>query len=284
MMRARRQLVHPGPAVNPRLTVQPCSVERLELTLPAGGTVLDTVAAVLHGRGIETAMLEMSGAVLEPLAYVIPAQSPDPDHVAWYSTPRRPEGRGRVERAVLSFGRDGAAPFLHCHGIWHHADGHRGGGHLLTDQSVLAEEVPVQVWAIRGAGLARLPDLETNFNILMPVAQGAPDPQQARGLLVRIRPNFDLHTGLETAAWAQGLGEASVHGVVSLVDCAFEDGRFMDSFASEGFIRQGRITGGRADLDLGLAAMSAEVFEGKVQRGGNGICIASELLIVETRE
>jgi predicted DNA-binding protein with PD1-like motif len=283
MIRVRRQLQQPGPATNPRLTVQPCSVTRLELTLPAGGTVLETVAAVLHGRGIETAILEMPGAVLEPLAYVIPAESPDPDHVAWYSTLRKPEGRGRVEHAILSFGRDGAAPFLHCHGIWHHADGHRGGGHLLPDQSVLAEETLVQVWAIQGAGLARLPDPETNFSILMPVAQGAPDPQQARGLLVRIKPNFDLHIGLESAARAQGFSEASVHGVVSLVDCAFEDGQFMDSFASEGFIRQGRITGGRAELDLGLAAMSAKVFEGAVQRGGNGICIASELLIVETR-
>ncbi|MCC7319708.1 MAG: DUF296 domain-containing protein [Rubellimicrobium sp.] len=283
MMRARRRVQHPGPATAPRLTVQPCSVRRLELTLPAGGTVLDTVAAALHGRGIEAAILEMSGAALDPLVYVIPATSPDAGHVAWYSAPRRPDGRGRVERAVLSFGRDGAAPFLHCHGIWHHADGHRGGGHLLTDQSVLAEEAPVLVWAIQGAGLARLPDPETNFSILMPFGQGRPDPDQARGLLVRIKPNVDLHTGLEAAARAQGLREASVHGVVSLVDCAFEDGRFMESFASEGFVRQGRIAGGRADLDLGLAALSAEVFEGRVRRGGNGICIACELLIVETR-
>lgn len=283
MMPARRSLQQPGPASDPRVTVRPCSVTRLVVMLPAGGTVLDTVAQVLQARGIEAAILELTGGALEPLAYVIPAESPDADHVAWYSTPRKPEGRGRIERAVLSFGRDGAAPFVHCHGIWHHADGYRGGGHLLTDQSVLAEETLVQVWAIQGAGLLRQPDPETNFSILMPVEQGAPDPNQARGLLVRIKPNFDLHEGLESAARAQGLGEASVHGVVSLVDCAFEDGRFMSSFASEGFIHQGHISGGRADLDIGVAAMSAEVFEGRVQRGGNGICIASELLIVETR-
>lgn len=284
MMRVRRQLVQPGPATSPRLTVQPCSVERLDLVLPAGRTVLEAVAGVLRERGIDTAIIEMSGAVLAPLVYVIPAESPDPDHVAWYSTPRRPEGPGRVELAVLSFGQDGAAPFVHCHGIWRHADGHRGGGHLLPDLSVLAEETVASVWAIRGAGLERQPDPETNFSILMPVARGTPDPQQARGLLVRIKPNFDLHTGLESVAWAHGFGPGSVHGVVSLVDCAFADGQFMESFASEGFIRQGRIAGGRAELDLGLAAMSAEVFEGTVKPGGNGICIASELLIVETSE
>ena len=280
-MRTRRLLRQPGPELEPRVVALPCSVQKLVLRFPAGKSVLSGISDVLAVNGIETAMLEFAGGRLSPLVYVIPAVSTEPAHVAWYSDQRRPEGVARFERAVMSFGWDKGEPFLHCHGIWLHADGFRGGGHLITDQSVFAEEVEATVWAICGARLERLPDEETNFSLLTPIASGQADPGGIRGVLLRIRPNFDIHGGIETAARANGIGRGRVHGVISLVDCDFEGGQFMESYASEGFIHAGHLEGGIAQLSVGVAAMNGEVFEGGLVRGGNVICIASEILVIQ---
>lgn len=57
----------------------------------------------------------------------------------------------------------------------------------------------------------------------------------------------------------------------------------MASFASEAFIKNGRLENGMINLTIGVAALDARVFEGEIVRGGNITCIACELLIVESR-
>lgn len=275
-----RFLRQPGPALAPRVVAVPCGVRPGRVAFPGGARVLPAVASALAEAGIDAAILEFDAGDLEPLVYVVPATSPDADHVAWYSEPRRPAGRARIARAVMSYGQDQGAPFLHCHGIWLHADGFRGGGHLVPDASVFAGPVAARVWAISGARLDRRFDAETNFSLFTPVAGGEVDGSAARGVLLRIKPNADIHAAIETAAADRGIRHGRIHGVCSLVDCDFADGRHMDSFASEAFIREGRLDEGVATLSIGVAALGGAVFDGEIRRG-NVICIASEILVVE---
>jgi predicted DNA-binding protein with PD1-like motif len=261
-------------------------VRQFKLRLPAGVPVHQAISKALEAENIETAIIEFEAAYLSPLVYVIPAHSPDSEHVAWYSERRKPTGVAQIEHAVMSFGYDNGAPFLHCHGIWVHGDGFRGGGHLMTEESTFARDAEATVWVVAGARFERLADTETNFSLLTPVAgrQSTNAMMMSRALLVRIKPNSDIHTSIEATASAYGIRHATIYGVCSLIDCDFVDGRHMASFASEAFIKNGRLENGMARLSIGVAALDARVFEGEIVRGGNVTCIACELLVVESRE
>lgn len=277
-----RVLTQPGPASDPRVVVERCVARRLRMQFRAGVPVLSAVAEALAEQQIETAIIEFSSGELSPLVYVIPATSPDAEHAAWYSEPRSPEGRASIEQAVMSFGWDSDDPFLHCHGIWIDADGRRCGGHLLPERTMFATDTDATVWAIGGARLERIFDPETNFSLLTPVGKNVSGQPNTRALLLRVKPNVDIHTAIEMAAMEHGIEQGSVHGVCSLVDCDFADGSYMSSFASEGFIKDGEIKNKKAKLTVGIAAMNEEIFEGEIARGGNIVCIATEILVVGT--
>lgn len=279
---AKRFIRHPGPLSEPRVISQECSASRRSLFFQPGKPVLEAVGEALAAEGVDSALIEFTGGKLSPLVYVIPAPSPDEAYAAWYSDTRCPDGTAQFERAVMSFGRRGQAPFIHCHGIWNHADGFRGAGHLIPHETVFAEEVKATVYAISGAIFDQQPDAETNFPLLTPVPNGAAREEEPRAVLVRAKPNTDIHTALRESALRHGIKNASIHGVASLVGCDFVDGRNMESYASELFIREGWIEDAGVTIDIGVVGMDGEIFEGEVLRGGNVICIACELLIVET--
>ncbi|WP_414735954.1 PCC domain-containing protein [Ensifer adhaerens] len=277
----QRHISHPGPQSQPRVISQPCSARRLSIRFQPGKSVLEAVAEALGAAGVDSAVIEFDAGKLRPLVYVIPAPSADEAFAAWYSDIRRPDGTARFERVVMSYGRRGEAPFIHCHGIWRHADGFRGAGHLIPHETVFAEEVEATVYALSGAILDQQPDPETNFPLLTPVPNGVAREGGHRAVLVRAKPNTDIHAALEEVASRHGIRNASIHGIGSLVGCDFVDGRQMVSYASELFIREGRIDSGEATIDIGVVGIDAEIFEGEILRGGNVICIACELLIVE---
>lgn len=277
----RRSIQHPGPASEPRVLAQACSARRLTLTFQSGKPVLDAVTEALADEGIDSAVIEIEGGSFDPLVYVIPAPSPDDSHAAWYSDTRRPDGRAQLERVVMSYGSRQGAPFIHCHGIWIHADGFRGAGHLIPHEAAFGGEVQATVHALSGAILDQQADAETNFTLLTPVANGAATESETRAVLLRIKPNTDIHQALEETARANGIEAATVHGIGSLVGCDFADGSHMASYASELFIREGRIEAGRAAIDIAVVDIDAEIFDGEITRGGNDVCVTCELLIVE---
>ena len=262
------------------MLTQGCSVRKLQLRFYAGLPVLDAVAKALTAEGIEGAVIEIEGGSFAPLVYVIPAPSLDDSHAAWYSDTRKPDGVALGESLVMSFGRRKGEPFIHCHGIWIHADGFRGAGHLIPHEAMFAEEVEATVYAVSGAILEQQQDSETNFTLLTPVPNGSAGSDQARGVLLRIKPNTDIHAAVEQAASSAGIAQASIHGIGSLVGCDFVDGTHMASYASELFIRNGSVEDGTAALDIAIVDVDAAIFEGEIMRGTNPVCVTCELLIV----
>jgi len=63
--------------------------------------------------------------------------------------------------------RDGA-PFFHCHGLWTEADGRASGGHMLPDETIVAEPFAVEAFGLDGAMFTAEPDPETNFKLFGP--------------------------------------------------------------------------------------------------------------------
>src|SRR6202035_1949232 len=108
-----------------------------------------------------------------PPAYVMPALSKTGDNAAFYSDIFRPAGVARLKLARMTLGaRDGAA-FFHCHGLWSEADGRINGGHILPEETVVAEPFEVEAFGLDGAVFTAETDPETNFRLFGPVCSDA---------------------------------------------------------------------------------------------------------------
>ena len=111
-------VTHPGPANDARLELVPCAGRPVALTLRAGRPLEDAVGEAMAEAGLDSAWLEIAEAPVSRLDYVIPALSPDADHVAWYSDIRALGGPGRIDRLGMVVGTHDGASFLHGHGLW----------------------------------------------------------------------------------------------------------------------------------------------------------------------
>src|SRR5258708_27047387 len=141
--------------------------------------------------------------------------------------------------------RDGAA-FFHCHALWIEADGRPGGGHILPEETVIAEPIKVEAFGLDGAVFEAEPDPETNFKLFGPVACAATGAKTtSRAFALRLRPNQDFAGALEAFCRERGIIRAKLHGGVgSIIGARFTDGRIVKPFATEMAVRSGVIAPG----------------------------------------
>jgi predicted DNA-binding protein with PD1-like motif len=280
-----RSIQHLGEALEPRVLALPCAARKMRLSFRPGASVLASITEAFAEHGIESAVVEIPRGALEPLIYVIPADSDDGVHAAWYSEIHAPEGRAEIEGLTLTFGRRDGETFLHCHGIWRHADGFRGAGHIMPMDAQFAEPVEGDVIALSGAILDQLEDSETNFRLFTPVPLTSAS-EGRRAILCRIKPNEEIHAALERTAAEHGIEKATIHGIGSLVGCDFVDGQYMASTASELFIRNGTLEtkdgAPVSRLDIAIVDKHEKIFEGEITRGVNTVCVTCEIVIVES--
>ena len=48
----------------------------------------------------------------------------------------------------MTLGERDGAPFFHCHGLWTEADGRLGGGHLLPEETMVAEDFDASAFGV----------------------------------------------------------------------------------------------------------------------------------------
>jgi predicted DNA-binding protein with PD1-like motif len=108
--------------------------------------------------------------------------------------------------------------------------------------------------------------------------------------VVRLKPNEDLVTGVETACREHGLTHAVVRSAVgSLVDAVLEAGDRVVQIPGPGIeiltlageVRPGAGGAPEADLRGTIADGKAQVYGGRFRRGANPICITLELVLQE---
>jgi predicted DNA-binding protein with PD1-like motif len=100
--------------------------------------------------------------------------------------------------------RDGA-PFYHCHALWTEASRRINGGHMLPEETVVAEPFEVEAFGIDGALFTAEPDPETNFKLFGPVSIAATGAKtSSRAFALRLRPNQDFAGALEGFCRAGG--------------------------------------------------------------------------------
>jgi predicted DNA-binding protein with PD1-like motif len=281
-----RRIEQPGPPVAERIQWVEARGRAFAFTLEPGLPLLEAARRGFAAEGFASGTLNIGGGALGPFAYVMPALSKTRQNAAFYSETFRPEGLTRLKLAAMTLGVRDRAPFFHCHGLWTEADGRMSGGHMLPEETVVAEPFAVDAFGIDGALFAAEPDPETNFKLFGPVraeARGA--ATTGRAFALRLRPNQDFATALEGFCRDRGVFRAKIHGGVgSTIGARFSDGGIIEPFATELAISAGAIAPGaggtaEAKLDVALVDHTGGLAEGRLIRGDNPVLMTMELVL-----
>ena len=281
-----RAIVQPGPPVAERVQWVEARGRAFTFTLEAGLPLLEAAHRGFAAQGFAGGTLNIRRGALGPFGYVMPALSKTPEYAAFYSETFRPQGVTRLMLAAMTLGVRDGAPFSHCHGLWTEADGRANGGHMLPEETIVAEPFEVDAFGIDGAVFAADPDPETNFKLFGPVAsevRGA--STTSRAIALRLRPNQDFASTLEGFCRDRGIARAKIHGGVgSTIGARFADGRVVDPFATELAISSGSIAPGaggalEAALDVALVDYTGGLAEGRLVRGDNPVLMTMELVL-----
>ncbi|WP_368669565.1 DUF296 domain-containing protein [Agrobacterium sp. a22-2] len=238
------------------------------------------VARMFAEAGCVGGVLSLQGGSCSPYRYVLPALASDKDHAAWYSDTFAPKNGASIIKATAIVGRRDGAPFLHCHGLWDTGEDGVRMGHMLPFDCVIEQPIAVTGFGSTTALFEGLPDPETNFTLFS--VQG--DPVEGGGLFLRVRPNEDICTTIETACRHHAIKEARIFGIGSIYEPVFENGSRIPCIATEIEIESGLVettgNGPRATLDVAVVDVDGAIFHGRLKHGDNPVGVTFELLIV----
>jgi predicted DNA-binding protein with PD1-like motif len=282
-----RSIAQPGRPAPERIQWAEARGRAFVMTLAAGVPLLEAARQGFAAEGFAGGVLNIEGGALGPFAYVMPALSTTGENAAFYSDTFRPQGITRLRTGAMTFGERDRAPFFHCHALWTEADGRAGGGHILPEETVVAEPFVVEAFGIDGAKFRAEPDPETNFKLFGPVPSAATAAAKAnnRAFALRLRPNQDFAGALENFCRERGIASAKLHGGVgSIIGARFADGRIVEPFATEMAVRSGGIvsdTDGalQATLDVALVDYTGGLAIGRLRRGDNPVLMTMELVL-----
>ena len=282
-----RSIQHPGQPSQQRIAAQQVELEPFSLEIPAHTSLMQAVAQSMQGIGAQCATFRMQGGGFEPFSYVMPALAKTSAHAVYFSDTYPVEGAVRLETASVTFGQRDGKPWLHSHAIWIEASGRRHCGHLLPDDIQVNHPIQAQGVAVRGATFTVCPDGETNFTLFVPLKSMARPAQtpRSKGYVLRVAPNIDICTALETFCRERGITHAKIQGGVgSTVGAVFDDGRVVEPFVTELLIRNGDVFTNaagqmQAQLDVSMVDYKGGVSEGRLARGQNPVLVTFELAL-----
>ena len=187
----------------------------------------------------------------------------------------------------MTLGRRDGAPFFHCHGLWTEADGRAGGGHILPEETVVAEPFAVEAFGIDGAVFTAEPDPETNFKLFGPVAVGASQarkrpaaPSRCGCGRTRILPARSRRSAVSAGSRVQDFMAASAPRSARALPTA----SIVEPFATELMVKSGMIALGasgalEAELEVVLVDYTGGLAEGRLVRGDNPVLMTMELVL-----
>lgn len=279
------RITQPGPPAPDRIVAVAGTGRSFSFDLQPGVLLVEGIRQGFAAAGFKSGVVELADVVLSPFSYVMPALSKTPENAAFYSEVFRPAGFSRISHGALTFGQRDGLPFFHCHALWREADGKASGGHILPDETIVAERVTVTALGLDGACFEANTDPEVNFKLFGPVASPAHGQHATRVIALRLRPNQDFAGAIEACCRDHGISHARLRGGVgSTIGAHFVDGRIAPNFATEVYIRSGTVAPGpdghlQATLDVGLIDYTGFIAEGRLARGRNPVLMTFELAI-----
>jgi predicted DNA-binding protein with PD1-like motif len=285
-MSARRTIKQPGPVALERIVAVEARGASITFYLEPGVLLVEAVRRGFAAHGFTSGVVELGALALGPFAYVMPALSKTGENAAFYSDLYRPSGVSRLKHGAMTFGRRDDAPFFHCHALWTEADGTVTGGHIMPDETTVAERISVNAFGLDGALFEGHPDPETNFKLFGPVAVPTTNTAATtRAYAIRLRPNQDFCGALEAFCVEHNIKRAKVRGGVgSTIGARLEGGEVVENFATEIYVRSGTIEPGPGGspvvrVDIGLVDYTGGMAEGRYIRGDNPVLMTFELVL-----
>ncbi|CCD92978.1 conserved hypothetical protein [Bradyrhizobium sp. ORS 375] len=280
-----RSITQPGGPIADRIQWVEARGRAFTFKMERGVPLLEAAHRGFAAHGFAGGVLDIKRGALGPFAYVMPALSKTPDHAAFYSDTYRPAGTTRISTATMTLGVRDGAPFFHCHALWTEEGGRAGGGHILPEETIVAEPFEVEAFGLDGAIFMAEADPETGFKLFGPVKaapRGATTDRRAFAL--RLRPNQDFAGCLEAFCQARGIREAQIRGGVgSTIGARFESGGIVEPFATELTLTAGAIApsthGLEATLDVALVDYTGALAQGRMVRGDNPVLMTMELVL-----
>jgi predicted DNA-binding protein with PD1-like motif len=281
-----RSIKQPGQPSAARIQWVEARGRAFTFTVEAGLPLLEAARRGFAAEGFSGGVLNIASGALAPFAYVMPALSTTPANAAFYSDTFRPAGVTLLTTATMTLGVRDGAPFFHCHGLWTEQGGRTGGGHILPEETIVAEPFVVDAFGIDGAVFAAEPDDETNFKLFGPIASPPTGVRaDSRAFALRLKPNQDFAGALEEFCRAHGITRAKIRGGVgSTIGARFADGRIVEPFATELTITSGVIAPAAdgalaAELDIAVVDYTGGLAEGRLVRGDNPVLMTMELVL-----
>ena len=280
-----RRIAQPGPPAPDRIQWVEARGRAFTFTLEAGLPLLEAARRGFAAEGFAGGTLNIAAGALGPFAYVMPALSWTGENAAFYSDTFRPAGVTRLKLGSMTLGSRDGAPFFHCHALWTEAGGRSNGGHILPEETIIAEPFAVDAFGLDGAVFTAEPDPETNFKLFGPVPSASGVTTTSRAFALRLRPNQDFAGALEAFCRAHGIFRARLHGGVgSTIGARFTDGRSVIPFATELAVSSGFVASGaggtlEAALDVALVDYLGGLAEGRLARGDNPVLMTMELVL-----
>jgi predicted DNA-binding protein with PD1-like motif len=281
-----RSIVQPGSPIPERIQWVEARGRAFLATLEAGLPLLEAARRAFAAEGFAGGVLNFKGGALGPFAYVMPALSRTGDNAAFYSDTFRPDGVARLKIGAMTLGQRDGAPFFHGHALWTEAGGRINGGHILPEETIIAEPFEVEAFGLDGVMFTAEPDSETNFKLFGPVASlSAGATTTSRAFALRLRPNQDFAESLEGFCRARGIFRARLHGGVgSTIGARLTDGRSVVPFATELAVSSGSVASGaggtlEAALEVALVDYLGGLAQGRLVRGDNPVLMTMELVL-----
>jgi predicted DNA-binding protein with PD1-like motif len=106
-----------------------------------------------------------------------------------------------------------------------------------------------------------------------------------RAYAIRLRPNQDFTGALEAFCATKGIRRARFRGGVgSTIGARLENGKVVENFATEVYVRGGEIVANthgnlHASVDVGLIDYTGAIAEGRYVRGDNPVLMTFELVL-----
>jgi len=281
-----RQIRQPGPITPERIQWAEARGRAFSFRMESGVPLLDAARRGFAAEGFAGGVLSIRTGALGPFAYVMPALSKNDAHAAFYSDTFRAQGITRLTTGTMTLGTRDGAPFFHCHALWTESDGRAGGGHILPEETIVAEAFAVDAFGIDGAMFVAEPDAETNFKLFGPTSSAMGGAQTScRAFALRLRPNQDVAIALEGFCRDCGITRARIHGGVgSTIGARFADGGRVEPFATELTVTSGMLApdasgATEAQLEVALVDYSGGLAEGRLVRGDNPVLMTMELVL-----
>ncbi len=271
------RLAHKGPRGVQRVFWGAADLRPVAGTLRAGENICAGLGRIFAEAGCRGGVTSFDGVRCDPLIYVGPAESRDPDYAAYYSDQFRADSHQPIRGSSVTVGLRDGAPFFHCHGQWL-VGGQPVMGHLLPHDTVVAADCPITgLGAPDNAFVTRF-DPETNFPLFHPEHEGG----QGNGVLIRLAPEEDVVSAIEAVAAAAGIGSGRIHGVGSICEPHFQGQGRIPTPITEVRIDAGHLREGRAEIDVSHVDTGWITHRGRLVRGLNPVGVTFELLLEGT--